>query len=236
MKYLFVFFYRVDLSDSEFPAEHYDSVQSLFCRRLKLNSRKLGNGLVSPVDGYISESGLINNDMLIQAKNINYKLDKLLPSEYSKIFSNGWYCTIYLAPYNYHRIHSPVSGFVESFYYQPGDFWPVNSLTINKVKGLFNINERISTIINTKDYSVCIVKVAAMGVGNIVLSYLNYNKYSIGLNKMENPLKINKFDEIGMFAFGSTVILLCNAKVDYNIGVSLKNKIINAGETLFNIH
>ena len=235
MKKLFVSFYKIDMSDAELTIEKYDSVQSLFCRKLKKNSRPAGTGLVSPVDGFISEAGLINNNVLIQAKNIEYKLDKLLPAEYADLFAGGWFCAIYLAPYNYHRIHSPVEGEIESFYYQPGDFWPVNGLTLNNVKGLFNVNERVSTLINTGAYKVCSVKVAAMGVGNVRLSYLDDNekKYKRGLTKFEFPKKINKLDELGIFAFGSTVILISDFKAGSEELFLLKNKIIKTGETLF---
>ncbi|HPG29684.1 MAG TPA: archaetidylserine decarboxylase [bacterium] len=234
MKKLFVSFYKIDMSDAEADIEKYDSVQKLFCRKLKKNCRPAGPGLVSPVDGFISEAGLINNNTLIQAKNIEYKLDQLLPAEYVGLFAGGWFCSIYLAPYNYHRIHSPVDGEIESFYYQPGDFWPVNGLTLNKVKGLFNVNERVSTLIKTMNSNVCVVKVAAMGVGDVRLSYLNDNekKYKRGLTKFEFPKTINKLDELGIFAFGSTVILISDFKADSEVLFLLKSKIIKTGETL----
>ena len=68
------------------------------------------------MDGIFGESGIINNEVLIQAKGLEYRLaDLLKDSEKSKFYEGGVFITIYLAPYNYHRIHSMVSGEVRDF-------------------------------------------------------------------------------------------------------------------------
>ena len=238
LKIIFVKLYKIDLSDSEFNIEKYSSVQKLFCR--KIINRKIENGIISPVDGFISQCNEIKNNTLIQAKGLEYTLDKLIPKDKIRDYENGWFTTIYLAPYNYHRIHSIFDGKISEFYYNPGKFWPVNNITVPNLKNLFKINERVTSFLKTELGNIAIIKVAALGVGNIPISYINTNfykkknPYKVGYNNI-NEINIKKGEEIGAFTFGSTVILLFDKsfkKPDFN---SLKNKKIKFGETILNI-
>ncbi len=243
LKSLFVKFYKINMAEAEFSISEYKSVQDLFCRRLKNNERSAAaSSIISPVDGKITECGIIKQNKIIQAKNLDYKLSELLSNECYEKFENGWYITIYLAPYNYHRIHSPASGIINKFYYQPGIFLPVNNITTPLVKNLFVKNERITTFIETTEGLTALVKVAALGVGNIKLFYYsddtqtakikNINNYKNHFTFLENNIKINKFDELGCFAFGSTVILLCEKSIKSPNFENLKNKNIKVGEAI----
>src|SRR5947209_6531778 len=109
--------YGVDASEAERPIEEYPTFTEFFTRRLKPGSRPIAAGEllpVSPVDGTIGELGDIVDARLYQAKGRHYTLADLIggpeAEEDAKIFSGGAFCTIYLAPYNYHRIHSPLAG------------------------------------------------------------------------------------------------------------------------------
>jgi len=252
LKKLFVWFYKIDLNEAEYSLDYYKSTQALFCRRLKKNQRTTADNalIAAPVDGLISECGRINNNTLIQAKGIDYTLDDLLLPKMSSKFVDGWFCTIYLAPYNYHRIHSPITAEIIANHYQPGDFWPVNNITVPRIKNLFAINERITTFFedNKNNFSAALVKVAALGVGNISVFYNDNYKFSnIKLRELQKQnfqdnqsqlfyfeprIKINIFSEIALFAFGSTVILIFDKTVkpmDFNFWRGCK---IKAGETL----
>ena len=78
---------------------------------------------------YWANLGIISNEFLIQAKGLEYRLvDLLKDSEKSKLYDGGIFITIYLAPYNYHRIHSMVSGEVREFCYVPGDLYGQSAL------------------------------------------------------------------------------------------------------------
>ena len=63
--------------------------------------------IVSPVDGTVSEAGALTEDRLLQAKGHEYTLRALLAGNaaWERTFAGGSFATIYLAPYNYHRIH-----------------------------------------------------------------------------------------------------------------------------------
>ena len=78
---------------------------------------------------------------------------------------------IYLSPRDYHRIHSPVDGKVTGYRHIPGAFFPVNPMSVRNVAGLFSINERLVTYLDSDVGRVAVVAVAATGVGHITASY-----------------------------------------------------------------
>src|SRR3546814_2066257 len=77
-------------------------------RALKPGARPLPDdpqAFISPVDGTVSQFGRVTDGRLIQAKGHNYSIHDLLPEDAAvDDFLGGEFCTIYLAPYNYHRI------------------------------------------------------------------------------------------------------------------------------------
>src|SRR5512140_2335902 len=92
--------YGVDASEAERPIDEYPTFTEFFTRRLKPGARVIAPGEllpVSPVEG-----------RAVQAKGKHYTLAELIggPSaaEDAAQFTGGAFCTIYLAPYNYHRI------------------------------------------------------------------------------------------------------------------------------------
>ena len=48
-------------------------------------------------------------------------------------FRDGSFATIYLAPYNYHRIHMPTDGTLRETWYVPGRLFSVNAATAAEV-------------------------------------------------------------------------------------------------------
>ena len=168
---------------------------------------------MSPVDATVSEVGHSHTGRMIQAKGLDYSVEGLLgDAEEAAPFIDGPYTTLYLAPRDYHRIHSPVAGRVTGYHHLPGAFYPVNSLSVRTVPGLFSINERVITYLATDVGRVAVVKVAATGVGNISLSYdprVRSHNGSEGSSRTYRPdIEVARAQELGMFHLGSTVILL----------------------------
>jgi phosphatidylserine decarboxylase len=172
----FANYYKLDMSEAEYPLSHYRNLSELFIRRLKPGMRPVADAeIVSPVDGVLSQTGTFDGDeqTLIQAKGKTYSLKSLLRSEeLVERFKGGAFATIYLAPFNYHRIHSPVKGDLVLSSYCPGTLWPVNAGSVERVEGLFCINERLTSQIRLEDGSeVLVVKVGATNVGRIGVVY-----------------------------------------------------------------
>ena len=148
---LFSWKFGVDLTEVAQQVSEFRTFNEFFARRLLPDTRSLNSNpasIISPVDGIVGEFGSINNECLIQAKGLEYRLADLLKDpERTKIYDDGVFITIYLAPHNYHRIHSMVEGEIHEFSYIPGDLWTVSSLGVHHVPGLFARNERLTTFL-----------------------------------------------------------------------------------------
>ena len=211
----FAAYYKLNMDESEFPLEHYRNIGELFIRRLKPGMRPVADSeIVTPVDGVLSQTGVFDSKQeLIQAKGKTYTLrDLLRGDDLAKRFEGGVFATIYLAPFNYHRIHSPVKGELVDASYCPGTLWPVNVGSVERVEGLFCINGS----------EILVVKVGATNVGRIGVVYsdkLLTNADRLPRNckrfdwKPSKKFTFEKGSELGRFEMGSTVILVADKRI-----------------------
>jgi phosphatidylserine decarboxylase len=222
--------YKINLAESEIPEKGFANIHELFTRKLKKDARIIEDNaeVICPVDGILRAFGMIANENpeYMQAKGKFYSLESLLRSkELAQKFTGGIWATIYLSPYNYHRIHSPASGNVVAAYYCPGTLWPVNPGSVEKIEGLFSINERLITQISTYDGGeILLVKVGATNVGHIAVDYKKdwltnsmpppaSRKALFTKWEAEQTYPYTKGQEIARFEMGSTVILVCNRAI-----------------------
>lgn len=209
--------YGVNIEEADVPADGFRNLNRFFTRKLKVGARIIDGdrlSVVATTDSRVDQFGDITDDLILQAKGVDYSLRDLIPSVRGEKFINGKFITLYLSPGDYHRIHSPVSGGIEGFFNIPGKLFTVQEFMVKGLKGLFAVNERLITYISTERGGVAVCKIGAMNVGKISLSYdrsvtnrflrrKNEHLYSVG----QNPA-VNKGDEIGVFNLGSTVIIL----------------------------
>jgi phosphatidylserine decarboxylase len=213
----FAWWYGVDLSECE-PLVRYATFAEFFARPLKPGLRPIAPGeevAVSPVDGVVSEAGVAREGRLIQAKGIDYSAAALLADgDLARRFAAGAYATLYLSPKDYHRIHFPLPGRVLGWRYAPGKLWPVNAASVAQVPGLFAVNERLVTLLESPLGLVAIVAVGATVVGRVRASYHSgvplTNRAGAGreARDLAEPIPVAKGQELGAFEMGSTVILL----------------------------
>jgi phosphatidylserine decarboxylase len=219
---IFSRYYSINVDEAKKPLGDYCSLAEFFTRDLKPGVREIGPGIVSPVDGVISNYGELVGDNILQVKGKTYSVHDLLQhQETSTYFVGGYFITFYLAPPDYHHIHSPVDGSITEMCYIPGKLWPVNSWSVNNITNLFSINERIVTVIDSSLGKVAIVKVGATNVGSITLSYddvVSNSRPSLFTKKIEGqhklyspPIKIGRGMRIGTFNMGSSVVMLFEA-------------------------
>ena len=222
----FAAYYKLNMEESEYPLEHYRNIGELFIRHLKPGARPIAESeIVSPVDGVLSQTATFDEKQeLIQAKGKTYTLKDLLrDDEMARRFEGGAFATIYLAPFNYHRIHSPVAGTVVGASYCPGTLWPVNVGSVERVEGLFCINGRLTSHIRLDDGSeMLVVKVGATNVGRIGVAYTDELLVNAGKLprdckrydwKPSGEIRVEKGGELGRFEMGSTVILVVDKKI-----------------------
>ena len=215
----FVVFFDVDMNQAILSKpEDYSSFNSFFIRKLKPDARnwkKDKNLILSPVDGAVSQLGKISNGKVIQAKGMNYTLDRLLANDAMNVnqFQEGYFATLYLSPRDYHRIHMPVTGRLIKSIYVPGALFAVNTASVRTVDQLFARNERFISIFETGLGLMAQIMVGAIFVGSMETVFsgqitptqnreLTINEYK------DNEVMLNQGDEFGHFNMGSTVILL----------------------------
>ena len=219
----FVAMYDVDLDEvlQQVP-DDFPTFNDFFIRELVDTARPVMgdvNAVVSPVDGTVSVASAIDGDSIFQAKGIDYSLTDLLATDLdsANAFVNGSFATIYLAPYNYHRIHSPIDGKLVAANYIPGDLFSVNQATVANVGGLFRRNERLVMHFQTKNGPAALVFVGALNVGSISTPWtgeIRPRKRGVveSLNLSGHSTTIQKGSLLGWFNLGSTVVLLLPAR------------------------
>lgn len=246
---LFAKAYSLNMEEASAPLSSYANIGELFIRTLKDGARPIADSeVVSPVDGRESQTGSLEgkNAEMIQAKGKQYSLAELLRDpELAERFDGGRFATIYLAPFNYHRIHSPVAGKLVSASYCPGTLWPVNPWSVERVEGLFCINERITTRIAVDGGGeLLLVKVGATNVGRIVVNYApnwitNVGKLPRKAPRVdyvpESEYRFERGSELGRFEMGSTVILVADkilAERQPNLFKSTLGQAVKMGQSL----
>jgi phosphatidylserine decarboxylase len=208
----------VNLDEVEKPLEDYPSLDDFFVRSLKAGVRPISDdpdAVVSPCDGTIAEHGRAVAGRMIQAKGIDYKLANLVPdAEAALRFEGGAYVTIYLAPRDYHRVHFPIDGTLDGFQHVPGALFPVNALSARNVGGLFTINERLITFLESPAGAMAVVMVAATGVGHMTVSFDGVETHHPKRGRPGARVRyrsrrpVERGADLGAFHLGSTVILL----------------------------
>ncbi len=203
--------------DAERSLFEYESVNDFFTRALKPGLRPVASdALVSPADSGIGATGTVNHDTLVQAKGRTYSLEALLgDTALARRMDGGSFATFYLAPRDYHRFHSPITGAISHATYIPGHLWPVNVFAVAHVAELFAVNERIVMQIDTAGGgAVAIVFVGATMVGmtRVVFDDLHTNarRRTIDRRTYAPPIPIDAGAQLGHFEFGSTVIVVCS--------------------------
>lgn len=209
--------YRIDLSDAADPdPEHYPSFNAFFTRALRDGARPIAdNTVVSPADGRISQIGRIDHDRLLQAKGHEFDLLALLAGDkrHAAAFHDGLYATVYLSPRDYHRVHLPLAGTLESMDIVPGDLFSVSTATTQLVPGLFARNERVICHFSTAIGPMAVILVGAIFVGSMQTVWHGEVRGSRGaptrwVYRADQRIELEAGAEIGRFNMGSTVIVL----------------------------
>ncbi|MGK2941682.1 MAG: archaetidylserine decarboxylase [Immundisolibacter sp.] len=215
--------YRVDLADAQQPDPRaYPDFVSFFTRALRDGARPVAGDeqtLVSPADGALSVHGRIDGDRLLQAKGRSFTLAELLGGDFQLAdeLSDGEFCTVYLAPRDYHRVHMPLAGTLRSMTHIPGRLFSVQGATARHVDRLYARNERLVCVFDTAGGPLVVVLVGALLVSSITTVWageINPHGDRKRLWRQTYPasgagsVHLARGAELGHFAMGSTVIVL----------------------------
>jgi phosphatidylserine decarboxylase len=201
--------YDVNMAEAECDnLADFGSFNDFFTRALKPDVRPLADGastVVCPADGAVSQIGDIKQGTLLQAKGHRYSLNGLAGS-LSSGFEGGSFCTVYLAPKDYHRIHLPCAGTLTDSLAIPGALFSVNQKTEAGIEGLFLRNERLVCRFETAFGPMLVILVGAMIVASIETVWGGPQSPYGTEQHTEHNESFEKGAEIGRFLLGSTVI------------------------------
>lgn len=217
----FIKAYKVNVDEiaASSPSD-YVSFDDFFTRALADNARPIDSNrrsIVSPVDGTVSAAGSIDDNMLFQAKGYHYSIEDLLATDLrdTDIYRDGEFATIYLAPYNYHRVHAPMDGYLRALRHVPGTLFSVNAATAGNVQNLFARNERLICHFDSDVGPYSLIFVGALNVGSISTPWSGTIRprktgvvSELDLSVATVPRNIEKGATLGWFNMGSTVIIL----------------------------
>jgi phosphatidylserine decarboxylase len=216
--------FKPDMRDAvQADPQGYDSFNLFFTRALRPQARPpspANDAIDSPVDGTISALGQSSSGRLIQAKGRDYSLRALLANHdaLADAMAGGDFMTIYLAPFNYHRIHMALAGTLREAWYVPGRLFSVNDTTARHVPNLFARNERVVLHFDGPRGPHVLVMVGALFVGSMGTVWHGdiAPPRARGATSLPVPAgapvaasaQLARGAEVGRFNMGSTVILL----------------------------
>ena len=173
----------------------------------------------------------------MQVKGRAYRVADLLCDEVlAAAYEGGRYATFYLSPRDYHRFHTPTAGRITRVEYVPGALWPVNSIGLLGVDGLFAKNERLCAYLKlgpdasepgSDDVAgvqsgdsgpgsppgIAMIAVGATMVGSVRLTF-DEMRTNVANGRPErrdftaNAPAFARGEEWGTFEFGSTIVML----------------------------
>ena len=235
IKYGYQTRYNIDMEEYQ-PStiNDYGRISDFFCRALKKKQKKLNNTIiwinnrcaetaeqtiVAPVDGTIIAISSLQETTVLPVKNRYYNLSELLYNTKIAIkqverYYNGTCFTFYLAPYNYHRVHHPLSGRIVQTTFHRGSLLPVTPFVAQNIKNLYSKNQRFVIDYNiSNNIHFTMVLVGALNVGKIELSFdplFFHRKYTTKTSMRHDYKRLlaQKGNEAAIFQLGSTVLLL----------------------------
>eukprot|EP00823_Brevimastigomonas_motovehiculus_P001462 TRINITY_DN11990_c0_g1_i1.p1 TRINITY_DN11990_c0_g1~~TRINITY_DN11990_c0_g1_i1.p1 ORF type:complete len:358 (+),score=43.32 TRINITY_DN11990_c0_g1_i1:46-1119(+) len=263
----------VNLDEVDGDLHSFRNVGEFFCRSVKkgVHSIDQKTDLVSPVDGRVMSFGEITSDMLPAVKGTTYawkeflgvdssssslsSLSPSLPASPSPLSSQKLYhCIIYLAPGDYHRIHSPTDCCISWRRHFPGDLFPVLPALAQYIPNVFSKNERIVLSGKWKEHCFfSLTPVGAYNVGSIQLAkdpevVTNRPPQKAHVYDCAHPYGPNsgsyiksytpsvsspsgqawqKGEEVARFRMGSTVVLIfqCPSNEDFQFHVHPQQRV-----------
>mmetsp|Transcript_38533 Transcript_38533/g.63993 ORF Transcript_38533/g.63993 Transcript_38533/m.63993 type:complete len:256 (-) Transcript_38533:1550-2317(-) len=167
------------------------------------------------------------------------KEQPVLPPE-----SRWYHCVLYLAPGDYHRIHSPADWTIQKARHFPGYLFPVHPRAMKFIRGLLAVNERVVLAGHWKHGKFTMAAVGAYNVGSIKIEFdhdivtnkdsqnhmvPSYPPPALGgpfFERVYGPgVACDRGQEVGGFQLGSTVVLLFQAPPNFHFELSPGEKV-----------
>ncbi|MCT4580352.1 MAG: phosphatidylserine decarboxylase [Flavobacteriales bacterium] len=210
---------NIDMTESLLKIDQFSSFNDFFYRKLKPESRPIGDGFVSPGDGRLLAFENIDSIHSFFVKGRKFTLSEFLQDhKLAKKYEGGTLIILRLAPNDYHRFHFPFDGTPSEVTKIKGSYFSVSPYALaNNFTTVFCENKREFCTLTTKEKGdLLLVPIGATMVGSIIETY-------------RPNASLKKGAEMGYFAFGgSTVVVLAEAgklTIDQDILTNTANQI-----------
>lgn len=203
---------RDGIALSEFEERRFESLDDFFLRRLAPGARPLDGGFVAPADGNLLAAGTLRLDRPLVVKGQRLSVDRVVNGRLHDLelseYDGGSYAVIFLTPRGYHRVHMPVDGTLEAVRWIPGRYFPQNEDALEVIPRVYERNERATlSCRDAHGRPFLMVMVGASLIGGIHLEGVERNAW-VKPAPFALDRRLQKGDEVGHFAFGSTVVVL----------------------------
>ena len=213
--------YDVDMTEAAQPDPFvYPSFNAFFTRALQHGARRAPanpRAIACPADGRISQLGAIRDGRIFQAKGQDFTVAELLGDESAAVkYTSGQFITVYLSPRDYHRVHAPLAGTLRESVHIPGRLFSVAPAPVAHVPRLFARNERLVCHFDGEQGPFAVIMVGALLVSGVetVWGGIEIPPYASTITRKDwrdKGISLGRFDELGRFNMGSTVIVLLPA-------------------------
>lgn len=232
----FIRFHKLDLSECQIKdPSKFATFNEFFYRKLEQGARPVEaseeEGIaVSPADCRCTAFVTVDSATQLWIKGRNFTLAKLFNGNFNNLEKTSLYnptkCCIgifRLAPQDYHRFHSPVSGTIGPMKYIEGEYYTVNPMAIRSDLDVYGENVRVIVPIYTENFgTIILVGVGAMMVGSTIIT-------------VKEGQQVKKGDEIGYFKFGGSTVLLLFEKDRFHFDSDLVDNSKLCIETLIRV-
>lgn len=238
----------VNLAEVKDPLPSFRNLQEFFARELKPGLRPVADSdLVSPVDARIVVLGPVEGERVEQVKGVTYPLPSFLGEDTFETIADKqmFHCVLYLAPGDYHRIHSAADCSVTSLRHFPGTLFPISPVVARLVPNLFALNERVVLTGQWKHGFFSSTAVGAYHVGSIafhfdktvrtnrlrrdfrnpnlaLLTTKSLGAYAYDFTYPPDSVVFSRGQEIGSFKLGSTIVLIFEVPRDHGFEFLVK--------------
>ncbi|KAG5248738.1 phosphatidylserine decarboxylase proenzyme [Salix suchowensis] len=237
----FVKFFKdqINLAEIKYPLEHFKTFNEFFIRELKPGARPVASVehddvAICAADCRLMAFKSVEDSLRFWIKGRKFSIQGLLGNEiYSSAYADGTVVIFRLAPQDYHRFHSPVSGTIDKFVKIPGCLYTVNPIAVNsKYCNVFTENKREVSIISTAHFGKRLSFVF-LAAGGICCNRSNYGWQHHFSKKAGDHVK--KGDELGYFSFGGSTVICVFEKDVIKIDEDLLANSARSLETLVTV-
>ncbi|KAF1964213.1 putative phosphatidylserine decarboxylase [Bimuria novae-zelandiae CBS 107.79] len=206
----FIDFYNINIDEFE-PSdpEKYGTFKDFFVRKHKEGSRPIHKKNDPKAAVVVADSRVVTYDTVPQAKKLwikgsEFNLTNLVMDvNLGASFEDGSVASFRLSPQDYHRYHSPVSGTIKEFRSLPGSYYQVDPIALRSKVNILTSNARDYVVIDSPEFGkVLFVAIGATNVGTV---YFHEKCRTVGT-------KIDKGEEIGIFQFGGSSVIVAFQK------------------------